>query len=108
MQNAINEKVRALSIRTNSPLRNAAKIIRFMLSQIQKQLDKPVQLRQTRTLKQLIVGERRRKQHRNREQQYQKPLRYGKEIRRDFALKKTRRKPARLPLCFQGARQRMF
>lgn len=67
MQDEINEKVIALSIRTTKlTAEMLQKSIRFMLSQIKKQLDKPVQHHGKQTLKQLAYeAERRRKQHRN-------------------------------------------
>ena len=55
MQDEINEKVIALSIRTTKlTAEMLQKSIRFMLSQIKKQLDKPVQHHGKQTLKQLI------------------------------------------------------
>ena len=54
MQDEINEKVIALSIRTTKlTAEMLQKSIRFMLSQIKKQLDKPVQHHGKQTLKQL-------------------------------------------------------
>ena len=53
MQDEINEKVIALSIRTTKlTAEMLQKSIRFMLSQIKKQLDKPVQRHGKQTLKQ--------------------------------------------------------
>ena len=55
MQDEINEKVIALSIRTTKlTAEMLQKSIRFMLSQIKKQLDKPVQHHGKQTLKQLM------------------------------------------------------
>lgn len=55
MQDEINEKVIALSIRTTKlTAEMLQKSIRFMLSQIKKQLDKPVQHHGKQTLKQLV------------------------------------------------------
>ena len=55
MQDEINEKVIALSIRTTKlTAEMLQKSIRFMLSQIKKQLDKPVQRHGKQTLKQLM------------------------------------------------------
>ena len=55
MQDDINEKVIALSIRTTKlTAEMLQKSIRFMLSQIKKQLDKPVQHHGKQTLKQLM------------------------------------------------------
>ena len=55
MQDEINEKVIALSIRTTKlTAEMLQKSIRFMLSQIKKQLDKPVQHHGKKTLKQLM------------------------------------------------------
>ena len=54
MQDEINEKVIALSIRTTKlTAEMLQKSIRFMLSQIKKQLDKPVQHHGKQSLKQL-------------------------------------------------------
>ena len=55
MQDEINEKVIALSIRTTKlTAEMLQKSIRFMLSQIKRQLDKPVQHHGKQTLKQLM------------------------------------------------------
>ncbi len=55
MQDEINEKLIALSIRTTKlTAEMLQKSIRFMLSQIKKQLDKPVQHHGKQTLKQLM------------------------------------------------------
>ena len=55
MQDEINEKVIALSIRTTKlTAEMLQKSIRFMLSQIKKQLDKPVQHHGKQTLRQLM------------------------------------------------------
>ena len=55
MQDEINEKVIALSIRTTKlTAEMLQKSIRFMLSQIKKQLDKPMQHHGKQTLKQLM------------------------------------------------------
>jgi hypothetical protein len=55
MQDEINEKVIALSIRaTKLTAELLQKSIRFMLSQLKKQLDKPVQHHGKQTLKQLM------------------------------------------------------
>ena len=52
MQDEINEKVIALSIRTTKlTAEMLQKSIRFMLSQIKKQLDKPVQHHGKQTLR---------------------------------------------------------
>ena len=57
MQDEINEKVIALSIRTTKlTAEMLQKSIRFMLSQIKKQLDKPVQHHGKQTL--IMVCER--------------------------------------------------
>lgn len=55
MQDEVNEKVIALSIRaTKLTAELLQKSIRFMLSQLKKQLDKPVQHHGKQTLKQLM------------------------------------------------------
>ena len=55
MQDEINEKVIALSIRTTKlTAEMLQKSIRFMLSQIKKQIDKPTQHKGKQTLKQLM------------------------------------------------------
>ena len=65
MQDEINEKVIALSIRTTKlTAEMLQKSIRFMLSQIKKQLDADAASRQADP-KTAYEAERRRKQHRN-------------------------------------------
>ena len=108
MQDEINEKVIALSIRTTKlTAEMLQKSIRFMLSQIKKQLDKPVQHHGKQTLKQLMKQNAGVSSIEITDSNIKAFESTAKKYGVDFE-KGRDGKPAPLPCVFQGARRGRF
>ena len=109
MQDEINEKVIALSIRTTKlTAEMLQKSIRFMLSQIKKQLDKPVQHHGKQTLKQLMKQNAGVSSIEITDSNIKAFESTAKKYGVDFALKRTRRKARLATLCFSRGATRTF
>lgn len=109
MQDEINEKVIALSIRTTKlTAEMLQKSIRFMLSQIKKQLDKPVQHHGKQTLKQLMKQNAGVSSIEITDSNIKAFESTAKKYGVDFALKRTRQKARPATLCFSRGATRTF